>query len=255
MKVQILQIDTQWMNRQANFETIADTIKDQDKIGQLIVLPEMFDTGYIMTPSDLPIGDHQVTVEFLQAISIKHNTTLLGTFPCITDRSNYNRMAAISKGKIIGTYDKVHLFAPAGEGEQYTKGSRSNDFIIEDVKIRPLICYDLRFPYLSYNTSDYDILVYSANWPVSRIDQWKQLLIARAIENQAFVIAANRVGRDSNGYQYNGQSMIIDYKGHILAQADDEVCMISATLDMEGMRSYRQSLPFLKDQIKYRLDD
>ena len=157
-------------------------------------------------------------------------------------------MVTVSKEGLIHSYDKIHLFTPAGEKEVYSEGDLTTTFMLKDWKIQPLICYDLRFPYLTFNSNQVDIIIYSANWPVARVSHWKALLAARAIENQCYVIAVNRTGIDKNGYEYPGASTIIDYSGQILQEMDENEGFITEKIIKSDMTQYRKKLPFLNDR-------
>jgi predicted amidohydrolase len=174
---------------------------------------------------------------------------LAGSIPVMAGEKMYNRWLAIDETGHRYSYDKTHLFVPGGEGRGYEAGKEVKQFTIQDNVVRPLICYDLRFPYVSFQVPDqqYDVLVYAANWPAPRIEQWKQLLKARAIENQAYVVGVNRVGVDHYGNVYPGASMVVDYMGKVLDEMDENIGLTTVGIDLDAMYQYRIKFPFLKD--------
>ncbi len=249
MKVTIFQLDTAWLDKDFNLAKIKSEVSRLADI-DLFLLPEMFNTGYIMQPN---LGAETLdgyTINSLASMLSESNTVIGGSMPLLSNNKYYNTFVFVGKDGLIGHYSKQHLFTPAGEAKQYSSGTDDVNLKIHNALIKPLICYDLRFPYISFNKEDkpYDILLYSANWPKGRIHQWEKLLIARAIENQCFVIGINRVGTDFNGYTYPGRSMVVDYTGEIIAVLNDEEQTVTCTLNLYAMHEYRDQYPFLKDR-------
>lgn len=248
MKIGILQYDVKWLDVSANFDKIRLLLSTSTHDYDVIFLPEMFNTGYVMSPNKSLDGQEVETLHLLQSLASEHNTVFAGSIPYKTLHSYTNRMCFVNAKGLIDHYDKIHLFTPAGEAKEYKAGNQVKDFKVGDTSIRSLVCYDLRFPYAGYNTTDYDVIAYAANWPVARIEQWKILLAARAIENQSFSIGVNRVGKDSNGYDYNGQSRVVDFLGNVMLDCGDQEGIFSTDLDLKSMYAYRSKLPFLNDQ-------
>ncbi len=252
MKVSILQLDTAWLDKEANLSKIKTALSTTGC--DLFLLPEMFNTGYIMNPKDGAESLDGNTLNTLVDMLQNTNKTIGGSIPTIIENRYYNTFIFVNKNGLIASYHKIHLFAPAGEAERYTSGNDDIVFDLNNITIKPLICYDLRFPYCSFNKNvkPYDFLIYSANWPKGRIGQWEKLLMARAIENQCYVIGINRVGQDANGYEYPGKSMVVDFKGDVLLSLDEREQVGNVTLDFDAMKSYREKFPFLNDAILQR---
>jgi omega-amidase len=249
MKISLLQLDTQWQDVNANLDKIKQLI-DPIEHTDLVVLPEMFNTAYIMHPKHGAEPIDGPTVQALIKIAKEKKTTIAGSIPTISDGKYYNTFLFVNADGIIHHYHKQHLFSPAGEAINYTPGLDSIDFSFNGTMIKSLVCYDLRFPYISYNDESvpFDLLIYSANWPMARIAQWEKLLMARAIENQSFVVGVNRVGSDENGFVYSGNSLVVDYLGDIILKMDDKEGVNTIEFDLEAMNQYRQKLPFLRDR-------
>jgi omega-amidase len=248
MRITLLQLTTIWMDLDANLQQIAVKCESVSGTTDLVVLPEMFNTGYTMTPLQIPHEWQDITISKLQNLSAKFNFTICGTIPMFKEGHWYNTFIFVNASGLIHQYHKVHLFTLAGEKEVYKSGNTCSDLQMNDWKILPLICYDLRFPYLSFTKSQPELIIYSANWPKTRVHHWKALLIARAIENQCYVIGVNRTGTDENGYIYPGNSMIIDFNGTVIAQLDDHPATISMNLEKKEMSEFREKLPFLQDR-------
>ncbi len=249
MHITIFQFDTIWLDKEANLTKIKTAFQSLPNC-DLFLLPEMFNTGYTMDPS---LGAESLdghTIEALVSMVGETNTIIGGSIPTKIDGLYYNSFVLVGKNGLIGQYSKQHLFALAGEAKLYSSGKAEVTIQIHEALVKPLICYDLRFPYASYNKDNkpYDLLIYSANWPVGRILQWEKLLMARAIENQCYVIGINRVGEDANGYNYPGRSMVVNYTGEVMKCLDDTEQMASIVLDFNSMYAYRNQFPFLQDR-------
>jgi omega-amidase len=226
-----------------------DQLLSNAEQGNFIFLPELFNTSYLLSTEDLEPDDYQKTIDWMARKAQAGRFFIAGSIPVMTGEKMYNRWLGIDEAGQMYTYDKTHLFVPGGEGRGYLAGTEVKLFNIQGIVVRPLICYDLRFPYVSFQDVDqpYDVLVYAANWPAPRIEQWKQLLKARAIENQAYVVGVNRVGVDHYGNVYPGASMVVDYMGRVLVEMDDQPGLASVSIDLEAMHRYRNKFPFLKD--------
>jgi predicted amidohydrolase len=254
MKIALIQAELIWENPEANrvyFEEKINAITDDVN---LIVLPEMFTTGFTMNPSTVAETMTGKTVSWMQALAKAKNTAITGSV-VIKDNSNfYNRMLFVLPSGAIQFYDKRHLFTLAGEGNEYTAG---DDKLIVDYmgwKICPFVCYDLRFPVFSRNVNqEYDLLLYVASWPKTRIKAWDTLLAARAIENMSYVVAVNRIGQDANDYQYVGHSQVIDMLGEQVVAPSELEGVYYATLDREKLIGTRARLNFLSDQDTFEI--
>ena len=248
MRVTVFQFSTIWMKPDENLERVSKVCSAISGQSDLLILPEMFNTGYTMKPHEIPVQWQDDTIQTLTSLASAYDLSICGSIPMFKNDSWYNTMVTVSKEGLIHSYDKIHLFTPAGEKEVYSEGDLTTTFMLKDWKIQPLICYDLRFPYLTFNSNQVDIIIYSANWPVARVSHWKALLAARAIENQCYVIAVNRTGIDENGYEYPGASTIIDYSGQILQEMDENEGFITEKIIKSEMTQYRKKLPFLNDR-------
>lgn len=248
MRVTVFQFSTIWMKPDENLERVSKVCSAISGQSDLLILPEMFNTGYTMKPHEIPVQWQDDTIQTLTSLASGYDLTICGSIPMFKNNNWYNTMVTVSKEGLIHSYDKIHLFTPAGEKEVYAEGNITSAFMLYDLKIQPLICYDLRFPYLTFNHDIADIVIYSANWPVARVSHWKALLAARAIENQCYVIAVNRTGIDENGYEYPGASTIIDYSGQILQEMDENEGFITEKIIKSEMTLYRKKLPFLNDR-------
>ncbi|RUS69671.1 hypothetical protein EGW08_022576, partial [Elysia chlorotica] len=229
MKVNILQIDIVWENKAQNYKNLENKISKIDKDVDLIVLPEMFNTGFMMNPKETASHESEIVEWMYNQVKNTH-TAIVGSAAIFVGGEITNRLYFVTHDKKVYTYDKNHLFIHAGEGDKYTQGHSREIIKYKGFKILLTICFDLRFPVFNCNDNEYDILLNVACWPESRRNHWKSLLIARAIENQVYVIACNRVGNDPN-FSYAGDSMIIDYNGDVIAHADYQETILISKLD------------------------
>jgi omega-amidase len=250
MKVSIVQSDIVWEKAKENLNRLKErisTIRDTD----LIILPEMFSTGFTMDPKQVAEPMDGETVNWMKAVAAQQNAAVCGSVVIEEAGRFYNRLLFVyPSGETVG-YNKRHLFTLAGEHNAYTPG---RDKIIVDHKgfrICLMICYDLRFPVFSRNKDDYDLLLYVANWPEPRIAAWDTLLKARAIENMAFVIGANRVGSDANGHNYVGHSQVIDAFGKSLLGQSEADEVLTVELNKNALLEARQKFGFLNDRDQF----
>jgi omega-amidase len=253
-----VQMDILWEQSEANRSAIADVLHRSSE-ADLIVLPEMFTTGFSMNPETIaePWGESGgVTLQWMQQLAAHHRAAVTGSVAIEQGGLFYNRLLWVEPSGHYYTYDKNHLFTMAGEDRHYTPG---NDRLIVEWKgwrICPLVCYDLRFPEWSRNAwlnhenrASYDLALYVANWPAVRSHPWSALLTARAIENQAFVIGVNRVGTDGEQLTYSGNSAVLDAKGVILRASEPwRPQLIHASLQADDLLEFRNNFPVLKDQ-------
>lgn len=250
LKVTILQTELHWENIDENLKMFSSKLDAITDAGDLIVLPEMFTTGFTMNPEKYSESMNGKAVMWMKEQAKKNNCVITGSFACVEDGNYYNRLVWMKADGNYSVYDKRHLFTMASEHEHYTAGARK---IIEDLngwKICPLICYDLRFPVWSRNTThtQYDVLIYVANWPERRAHPWKTLLLARAIENQSYVIGVNRVGKDGNEISHSGDSAIIDFKGEVKSIISaHEIVAETINLSYQELLEFRKQFPVLND--------
>ena len=255
LKVTILQSDLFWENPDANRRMFSEKINNIIENTDLIVLPEMFTTGFTMNASLLAESESGQTLDWMKIQANKKNSALVGSF-IVSEKNNfYNRLFFVKPNGDYYTYDKRHTFTLADEHLTYTSGKELLTINFLGWKICPLICYDLRFPVWSRNTCDYDLLIYIANWPQKRIHAWDTLLRARAIENMAYCLGVNRTGKDDNLNQHNGHSAIYDVLGKQLTTSKNEG-NFSETIILEKTHivSERAHFQFLSDRDHFTLN-
>jgi predicted amidohydrolase len=245
------QFDVAWEEKPANYRTVTDMVRAAGlPAGSLLVLPEMFATGFTMNAAKVEEPPEGPTFEFLASMARNHKLFVVaGVVQTGPDGRPRNEALAISpEGQLLARYAKMHPFAYGGERDHYAAGDEIVRFDWQGLRVAPFICYDLRFPELYRHAAKLgtDLFLTIASWPAPRTPHWTALLQARAIENQAFVLGNNRCGTDPK-LSYDGRSLIVDYAGNVLADAGGEPGVISAELDVEAMRAWRQKLPFLAD--------
>lgn len=253
MNTLIVQPELKWEDPETNLHHIQDLIESDWQEANLILLPEMFTTGFTMNASQLAEEENGKAVNWMRSMARKLNAALCGSIIFKTDNAYFNRLFWINPDSSMYVYDKRHLFSIGGEDRNFTRGRSRKVFEYRDFTIMPLICYDLRFPVWSRNISGYDILIYLANWPAVRNDVWETLLKARAIENQAYVIGVNRVGTDGEGITYIGNSRVYDPKGKLLLELPDMEMTGRVSLDLEELRLFRSKFPVLKDRDDFEI--
>jgi omega-amidase len=245
----LVQAPLAWQNPNENlayFTPIINTLKGKTHV---VVLPEMFSTGFSMQASSLAQTMQGPTLQWMAEMASQNGVIIAGSVIITENNKYYNRLIWMQPNGTAHTYDKRHCFSLAGEDKVYTAGTEKVIVQANGVKVNLQICYDLRFPVWSRQTKTnaYDVLLYVANWPSKRIYAWQQLLIARAIENQCYIVAVNRIGTDANNNDYNGQSCIVNPLGNVLFNAMDKECVYTYTIDTNTLTEVRQSLPFLND--------
>jgi omega-amidase len=250
MHVVACQFDIAWEDREQNHARVASMLAGETiPPGSLIVLPEMFASGFTMDVDAAEDVDG-TTGRFLNDLARDHQSTVLaGIVNKHPDGRGLNQAVVIgADGVELTRYTKMHPFTPAGESEHYRAGEKVMAFTHTDFTVAPMICYDLRFPerFREAVRQGAEVLVVIANWPSARAEHWTALLAARAIENQAYVVGVNRVGRDPNG-AYPGLSTVIDPKGHAMISANDQPTVLHADLDRQTLLDYRRSFPVLDD--------
>lgn len=258
LRITIVQSGLHWEDAAANRAMFAEKLSpvfDTD----LILLPETFTTGFSMNPSVLAEQMQGETTQWIKEMAEKNNAVVTGSVLVEEDNKYYNRLLWVQPDGQVFKYDKRHLFSLTGEEKVMSPGSEKTLVQIGDWKICPLICYDLRFPVWSRNRlmqngeAAYDVLVYVANWPERRSYAWKQLLLARAIENQCYVVGVNRVGNDGNDIYHSGDSLVIDPMGQVLFHAADEEVVHTVSLDLGMLKTVRRQFSFLKDADDFEI--
>jgi predicted amidohydrolase len=261
LKVTTIQSDILWEDPAGNRARLDELLSDVDESTDLLVLPEMFTTGFTMNPDRIaePYDEGRAeTIRWMSLWAEKLGAALTGSVS-MEDAGRYvNRMLWVTSEGCEAHYDKRHLFTFANEDENYSAGQKRCIVEYKGWKICLMVCYDLRFPVWSRNTlatgsPDYDILVYVANWPSARVQAWKKLLLARAIENQSFVVASNRIGKDAMEIDYSGGAAVIDPKGDYLYESSTGEEVVLSILDKEMLEQFRTKFPNLKDADRFNL--
>ncbi len=254
----LVQTQLYWEDKTANLAMLKEKIAGITAKTEVVVLPEMFSTGFSMLPGKLaePMGGE--TLAWMKELAASKKIILTGSVIIKEAGHYYNRLLWVLPNAIVGQYDKRHRFAFAGEDDQYTAGNKRLIAQVKGWKINLQVCYDLRFPVWARQQAtdpepEYDVLVYVANWPERRSLAWKTLLMARAIENQCYVIGVNRVGNDGNGIYHSGDSMVIDPLGEILYHKTHEEDIFTITLDKEKLDEVRARFPFWKDADQFSI--
>lgn len=246
-----------WEDAAANLRMFEEKIAQIPEKTELVILPEMFSTGFSMQSARLAEPMDGRTVQWMKEIAQKKNIILAGSAIIEEAGNYYNRFLWVLPNGTIGYYDKRHLFAFAGEHAHYTAGNRKLVAAVKGWKIFPIVCYDLRFPVWLRQDPDrdkqYDLMICVANWPGSRVTAWRTLLQARAIENQCYVVGINRTGSDGEGLRYPGHSMIVDPLGDVAVEAGEEEERITCRLMKEKVEQTRDQFPFLRDADSFRL--
>ncbi|MCG2613025.1 amidohydrolase [Terrimonas sp. NA20] len=258
LTISTIQTSLHWENKEANLSMLEEKIMAIKEKTEIVILPEMFSTGFSMRPEALAEKMDGVTVEWMKRIAAFKRIILTGSLIIEEDGNYYNRLIWMLPNGQYGVYDKRHRFAYAGEDDHYTAGSKRLIASVKGWRINLLICYDLRFPVWARQQSqpegpEYDLLIYVANWPERRNLAWKTLLQARAIENQSYVVGVNRVGDDGNGIHHSGDSMVIDAMGEVLYHKQEDEDIFTITLQKEPQETIREKLPFLKDADGFML--
>jgi omega-amidase len=254
----LIQTKLFWEDAHANREMFEEKINSIKEKTEIVILPEMFSTGFSMQPERLAETMEGETVEWMKRIASNKKIILTGSLMMQEEGNYYNRMIWMLPNGNCGCYDKRHLFAYGDEHNHYTAGKKRCIASVKGWKINLQVCYDLRFPVwarqcMKDDLPEYDVLIYVANWPERRSGAWKTLLQARAIENQCYVIGVNRVGDDGNKVYHAGDSMVIDPLGEILYHKKDEEDIFTITLDKKHLETIRTKLPFLKDADRFNI--
>lgn len=258
LRIAIVQPDLRWEDRKANLQRLETLIRSIDGSPNLVIIPEMFTTGFSMRPAPLAETMDGPTVDWMRRLADEMRITLAGSLIVEEDGGYRNRLVWMPPDGEEFTYDKRHLFRLAGEHERYTPGVRRLVVGLEGWRVNLNICYDLRFPVWSRQNPglegpEYDLLVYVANWPESRSHAWRTLLPARAIENQCYVVGVNRVGRDGLGLEHIGESMVVDPLGRMLYLAPPVETVHTQVLDRGILDEHRSRFPFWRDADPFRI--
>jgi predicted amidohydrolase len=254
MKISLIQPDTVWENKTENFRALEKLITPLFGETDMVILPELFSTGFSMKPETLGESPGEETFVWMKKIALAGNFGICGSY-MVRDRDNFhNRFIFVSPEEAVWHYDKRHLFSMGEENNFFTRGTQKLVFSFRGVRISPFICYDLRFPVWSRSRKEVDLIIYSSNWPVARKEVWNTLTRARAIENQCYVAGVNRVGTDGNQILYCGDSRIVHPYGDIIAGAGPDIeCSVTGEISMNELSEFRRKFPVLDDADDFAL--
>ena len=248
LNVSLIQTDLFWQDIDANLAMFSEKLVSLPTDVDLVILPEMFSTGFSMEAGQYAETMDGKSVGWLRARAADLGLDITGSLMIREEDRFYNRLVWARPDGQLFTYDKRHLFSYAGEDAVYTAGRDRLTVELQGWRIRPFICYDLRFPIWCRNLGPaYDLALFTANWPHRRAAHWQALLRARAIENQAYIIGLNRVGRDGNGYEHSGDSAVLDPQGRVLFEKSWEACIHTQRLTYADLADYREAFPAWKD--------
>jgi len=259
LTITLIQTNLHWEDKKATLDVLSKKIEGLNEKTEVIILPEMFSTGFSMKPEILAEDMNGETIQWMRKTAAEKKVILTGSVMINEDDKYFNRLLWMLPNGEYGVYDKRHLFAYGNEHTHFTAGDKRLIASVKGWKINLQVCYDLRFPVWARQSPaspapEYDLLVVVANWPQQRILAWKTLLTARAIENQCYVVGVNRVGDDGNGIHYNGESMIIDPMGEILYNKKDDEDIFTYTLQKERLTEIRNKFPFLSDADSFNIN-
>ncbi len=261
MKVALVQMDIRWESASENREVAERMMLSAEK-SDIYVLPEMWSTGVTTEPMGVAESENGETLQWMQRMADKLDAAVAGSIAVsLPDGTFRNRLYFVKPGETANCkllnckwYDKHHLFSYGGETRNYTPGGEYVTVEWRGLRFHLSICYDLRFPIWLRNRDDYDVLICVASWPSVRMHAWKTLLAARAIENQCFVLGVNRIGKDPV-CEYSGGTCVVDSFGFSTAAPDGEACVLTQTLDIRRMKSFREKFPVLRERDRFNLTD
>ena len=259
LRVALFQTDLYWQDKGANLANLEEKIWTLEKPVDLIVLPEMFNTGFTMNVKEMAEPMNFTTTKWMKQMASQTKAVVTGSMIIKEAGNFYNRLLWVTPEGELSFYDKRHLFRMANEEAFFDMGEKNTPVYLKGWKILPQICYDLRFPLWSRNLADedgnglYDVSFYVASWPAARISAWDILLKARAVENLSYTIGVNRTGKDGNGIVYDGHSAVYDFKGQTLAFTQDKEDIVYADLDHGRLLSFREKFPAWKDADGFQL--
>ena len=253
LKIALIQAPLVWENPEANRHYFESKLADINEGVDMVILPEMFTTGFTMTPQNIHGSEGENTIVWMKKLAQKQNAAIVGSIVYEAREVFTNRLFFVKPDGGIDYYDKRHTFTLAGENEIYNSGAKKLIVNFRGFKICPMVCYDLRFPVWARNVEKYDVLLYAANWPKPRVGAWDALLRARAIENMAYCIGVNRVGVDEKGHEYSGHSAVYDCLGEQLAYSEKEAILYSI-IERNHIEETREKLKFLEDMDAFTLE-
>jgi predicted amidohydrolase len=255
MIISVIQPVIYWEDKSRNFQNLSELLKPLYNKTDIVILPEMFNTGFSMNPARLSEPMYGETCSWMKSMSEKGSFGICGSYMVKESGNFYNRWVFVSNEKEIMYYDKRHLFSMGGEKEHFTPGKSRLIFSFRGTKISPYICYDLRFPVWSRNTEKSDLIIYASNWPDARQNVWNTLLKARAIENQCYVAGSNPTGTDGMGISYSGESIIINPRGEILASAgNNHNTSVTSEISLKELNDFRKKFSVLDDADDFTIN-
>jgi predicted amidohydrolase len=255
LTVSLVQYNIVWENKQQNVDYLEKKLEQVRDKTDIVVLPEMFSTGFSMNVEYLAENFHGPSLRWLKRKAKYLNAVVSGSFIAVENGKYYNRLFWVTPKGVVSSYDKRHLFRMADEHQSYSPGTASMVVKANGWNVSPFICYDLRFPVWSRNIANaFDLMIFVANWPDQRSDHWQTLLKARAIENQAYVVGVNRIGSDANQIRYSGNSLVFDPLGKELGGCGNKEMILSVKLDINVLKNYRSKFPVWQDADKFRLE-
>ncbi|MFO8002269.1 MAG: amidohydrolase [Marinilabilia sp.] len=248
MDIALIQTELQWEDIHGNLSCFETLLTPLSRQFDLIVLPEMFSTGFTMAPEQFSREELNSIPLWMKTMARTTGSALAGSSVAVNENGYYNRFYFTTPEGAIAHYDKRHLFRMGEEQDHYLPGEERKVFSYNEWRICPMVCYDLRFPVWSRNQEDYDVLIFVANWPAVRRDAWDALLKARAIENQSYVVGVNRTGSDPR-VNYNGGSVVYSPKGEVISQPSASYSyLITARIDRASLQSFREKFPAWMDR-------
>lgn len=255
LRVSLVQTALAWQNPETNRAHFAELLQDLAGKTDLVVLPEMFTTGFMMAPETHAETYGGATFAWLQEQAAHLKAAICGSVATAIDGQYTNRFLFTTPDGEMQFYDKRHLFRMGDEVNHYRAGAERKIFHYQGWRILPQVCYDLRFPVFMRNRNDYDLAIVVANWPAVRRKPWRTLLQARAIENQSYVLGVNRIGTDGLGLAYSGDSLAVDFKGELLIDNPENAAFVQTTpLDLNALKQFREQFPAWMDADGFSLD-
>lgn len=259
LRIALVQTDLYWKDRTANLAMLEEKIMNFDQRVDLIVLPEMFTSGFTMDAEDVAEPMNLYTCKWMKQIAAQTKAIITGSAVIKENGQYFNRFLWVEPSGKISWYDKRHLFRMAKEDAHYSMGKERKIFECKGWKILPQVCYDLRFPVWSRNRvegeeMEFDLMVYVASWPTPRVSAWDILLKARAVENLCYTVGVNRIGQDGNAVPYSGHSGVYDFKGEQLVFSDNKDEVLFVNLDHSVLKEYRDKFPAWRDADRFLLE-
>lgn len=253
LRITFIQSDLIWKDSSANLKAFSQKINNVEETTDLIVLPEMFNTGFVVEPETIDEQVSKDALEWMQLQAANKHVVVCGSMIVRYKEQYFNRFYWVLPDGTFQTYNKRHLFSLGGEDKHFCPGHKNVIIHYKGWRIKPLICYDLRFPVWARNSYkkgeyEYDILVYVANWPVARVHAWKSLLVARAIENQSYVVGVNRIGKDGRGTPHSGFSGVVEPLGQWISEEVEDVASVQTIkISKSDLENYRRKFNFGQD--------